>query len=477
MDIMEFFSPSDLVGSSPILALGTFSLLALVVNAFYKNSQKAVFLISIAGVIVSIGFAVYLFPLNQTAFSDMLLVGGYASFYSILFLGITLFTLFLSAPYLEKEQFHYGEYYIIVILSTLGMMLMGSAGDLITIFIGLEVMSVAFYVLAGYFRTTVSSNESALKYFLLGAFATGFLLYGIALIYGTTGTTNLIRIAALYPQTFADPLHLLGWGLLLIGFAFKVAAVPFHMWVPDVYEGAPTSVTAFMSTGGKAAAFAAFILVFSIPMSMHVQKLVAVISLLSAASMLLGNWFGLSQTNLKRMLAYSSIAHAGYMLIGIASATQLAQQGITFYLVSYGLTNLGAFGVITMLEKENGRNLSYEDYAGLGRRKPALAALLSMFMFSLTGVPPFAGFVGKYYLFASAVQSNLTWLAIIGVVTSLFSTYYYLRVVVYMYFREGGEELPALSKLSFTSVVISGVGIILLGVFPSLILDVLKTMF
>ncbi|MEW6062464.1 MAG: proton-conducting transporter membrane subunit, partial [Bacteroidota bacterium] len=174
---------------------------------------------------------------------------------------------------------------------------------------------------------------------------------------------------------------------------------------------------------------------------------------------------------------YSSIAHAGYMLIGIASATQLGQQGITFYLVSYGLTNLGAFGVITMLEKENGRNLSYEDYAGLGRRKPALAALLSMFMFSLTGVPPFAGFVGKYYLFASAVQSNLTWLAIIGVVTSLFSTYYYLRVVVYMYFREGGEELPALSKLSFTSVVISGVGIILLGVFPSLILDVLNTMF
>jgi len=474
---MEFFSPSDLLGSSPILALGAFSLIALVVNAFFKNSQKAVFLVSIAGVIVSIGCAVYLFPLNQTAFSDMLLVGGYASFYSILFLVITLFALLLSAPYLEKGQYHYGEYYIIVILSTLGMMLMGSAGDLITIFIGIEVMSVAFYVLAGYFRTKLSSNESALKYFLLGAFATGFLLYGIALIYGTTGTTNLIRIVAQYPQVFSDPLHLIGWGLMLIGFAFKVAAVPFHMWVPDVYEGAPTSVTAFMSTGGKAAAFSAFILAFSIPMSMHDQKLIAVISLLSAASMLLGNWFGLSQRNLKRMLAYSSIAHAGYMLIGIASGTQLGQQGITFYLVSYALTNLGAFGVISMLEKENGKNLSYEDYAGLGKRKPALAALLSMFMFSLTGVPPFAGFVGKYYLFASAVQSNLTWLAIIGVVTSLFSTYYYLRVVVYMYFRDGEEELPVLSKLSFTSVAISGVGILLLGVFPSLILDVLKTMF
>lgn len=477
MDMMEYFSQADLIGSSPILSLGTFSLLALLINAFVKKSQKAVLVTCVLGVLVSIGFSVYTFALNQTAFSDMLLVGGYASFFSTLFLIITLFALFLAVPYLEKEQYHLGEYYILVILSTIGMMLMGSAGDLITIFLGIEVMSVSFYVLAGYFRTKHASNESALKYFLLGAFATGFLLYGIALIYGTTGTTNLIRIAAQYPQAYMDPLHVIGWGLLLIGFAFKVAAVPFHMWVPDVYEGAPTSVTAFMSTGGKAAAFSAFILAFSIPMSMHDPRIITVVAILAAASMIIGNWFGLSQTNLKRMLAYSSIAHAGYMLIGIASGTQLGQQGISFYLVSYALTNLGAFGVITMLENENGKNLSYEDYAGLAKRKPALAALLSMFMFSLTGIPPFAGFVGKYYLFASAVQSNLTWLAILGVITSLFSTYYYLRVVVYMYFREGGEELPVLSKLSFASVAISAFGIVLLGIVPSLILDVLKTMF
>ena len=477
MDFMEYFSNADLIGSSPILTLGTFSLIALLINSLMKNSQKIVFMTCVLGVLLSIGFALYTFPLNQTAFSDMLLVGGYASFYSILFLIITLFALFLAVPYLEKEEYHLGEYYILVILSTIGMMLMGSAGDLITIFLGIEVMSVAFYVLAGYFRTKLSSNESALKYFLLGAFATGFLLYGIALVYGTTGTTNLIRIATQYPQAFFDPLHLIGWGLILIGFSFKVAAVPFHMWVPDVYEGAPTSVTAFMSTGGKAAAFSAFILAFSVPMSMHDPKLTMVIAILAAASMLIGNWFGLSQTNLKRMLAYSSIAHAGYMLIGIASGTQLGQQGISFYLVSYGLTNLGAFGVIAMLEKENGKNLSYEDYTGLARRKPALAALLSMFMFSLTGIPPFAGFVGKYYLFASAVQSNLTWLAILGVITSLFSTYYYLRIVVYMYFREGGEELPILSKISFATVIISGIGIVVLGIVPSLILDVLKTMF
>ena len=473
----EFFSENDLIGSSPILLLSAFTLIAILINAFFKNSQKPVFYVCVIGIFASIAAAVYTFPLNETAFSDMLLVGGYASFYSILFLVITLFSLVLAMPYLEKEQYHYGEYYVMTTLSTIGMMMMGSAGDLITIFLGIEIMSVSFYVLAGYFRSKISSNEAALKYFLLGAFATGFLLYGIALIYGTTGTTNLLRIAGQYPQALADPLHVVGWGLLLIGFAFKVAAVPFHMWVPDVYEGAPTSVTALMSTGGKAAAFSAFVLAFSIPMSTHDEELTAIIAILAAASMIVGNWFGLAQTNLKRMLAYSSIAHAGYMLIGIASGSQIGQQGISFYLVSYALTNLGAFGVIAMLEKENGDNLSYEDYAGLGKRKPTLAALLSIFLFSLTGVPPFAGFVGKYYLFASAVQSQLTWLAILGVVTSLFSAYYYLRVVVYMYFREGGGEVSVLPKLSFASVALSAVGVVILGILPSLILDILKTMF
>ena len=474
---MEFFSLSDLIGGLPIIVLSTFTLMAMLVNALMKHSQRIVFGICVIGVIVAALAAMYIFPLNQTAFSDMLLVGGYASFYSVLFLVITLFSLVMAVPYLEKEQYHYGEYYLLVSLSAIGMMMMGSAGDLITIFIGIEIMSVAFYVLAGYFRSKLSSNESALKYFLLGAFATGFLLYGIALIYGTTGTTNLIRIAAQYPQAFGEPLHLIGWGLILIGFSFKVAAVPFHMWVPDVYEGAPTSVTAFMSTGGKAAAFSAFILAFSIPMSMHDEKLITIISILAAGSMIIGNWFGLSQSNLKRMLAYSSIAHAGYMLIGIASGTQLGQQGISFYLVAYALTNLGAFGVIAILEKENGGHLTYEEYAGLAKRKPILAALMAMFMFSLTGIPPFAGFVGKYYLFASAVSSGLTWLAILGVITSLFSAYYYLRIVVYMYFREGVDEMPVFSRLSLAAVILSAFGILLFGIVPSLILDVLTTMF
>jgi NADH-quinone oxidoreductase subunit N len=475
---MEFFSPTDLLGSSPILALGIFSLIALMANALLKNSARVVFFISVAGILAAIGCAVSIFPMNATAFSDMLLVGGYASFFSVLFLVIALFSMFIAKPYLEREQFHYGEYYVLIMLATIGMVMLGSSADLITAFLGIEMMSVSFYVLAGYFRGKLSSNESALKYFLLGAFATGFLLYGIALIYGTTGTTNLLRIVTMYPQAFNDPLHIIGWGLILIGFGFKVAAVPFHMWVPDVYEGAPTPVTAFMSTGGKAAAFSVFVITFSVPMSMRDERLIMILAVLSAASMLLGNWFGLSQTNLKRMLAYSSIAHAGYMIIGIASASSIGQQGIAFYLVSYALTNLGAFGIITMLEKENGGNLNYEDYAGLGKRKPGLAALLAMFMFSLTGIPPFAGFIGKYYLFASAVQSHLTWLAILGVITSLFSTYYYLRIIVYMYFREAtNHEEIILPKLTFVTVILCGAGIVLFGIFPSLIFDLMKSIF
>lgn len=478
---MDSFSTLELVGASPIVMLSIFSLIAMLTNALLKNSANAVFAVSVIGIVASIACSIYTFDqpsLPQTAFSDMLLVGGYASFFSFLFLFISLFSVFIAKPYLEKEQYHFGEYYVLILIAAIGMLVLGSAADLISIFLGIEIMSVSFYVLAGYYRTKNASNESALKYFLLGAFATGFLLYGIALIYGTTGTTNLLRIVTMYPQVFFDPLHIIGWGLILIGFSFKVAAVPFHMWVPDVYEGAPTSVTAFMSTGGKAAAFASFIITFSVPMSMHDERLTMVLAVLAAGSMIIGNWFGLAQTNLKRMLAYSSIAHAGYMIIGIASGIPLGQQGIAFYLVSYALTNLGAFGIISMLEGENGSNLNYEYYAGLGKRKPGLAALLAMFMFSLTGIPPFAGFIGKYYLFASAIQSKLTWLAILGVITSLFSTYYYLRVVVYMYFREGTDQTEiVLPRLAYVTVILCGIGIVLFGIFPSLIFDLMKSIF
>lgn len=475
----DYFQSTDIVGASPILMLSFFSVIALVVNAVMKNSGRVLFAIGSIGIVASATCAILLFPHNATAFSQMLLVGGYASMFDLIFLSTSLLTLMLSYPYLQKEEYHFGEFYVLVLLATVGMMMMGSAGDLITIFIGVEIMSVCFYVLVGFIRVRQTANEAALKYFLLGAFATGFLLYGIALIYGTTGTTNLFSIATIFPMAFSSqPVVAIGFGLLLVGLGFKVAAAPFHMWVPDVYEGAPTTVTGLMSTGGKSAAFAALVLAFSIPMSLHDSRFVTVVAVLAAASMIVGNVLGLAQTNIKRMLAYSSIAHAGYMLTGIASGSSLGKQGISFYLISYALTNIGAFGVISVFEKQNGGNLANADFAGLATRRPWLAALLAIFMFSLTGLPPFAGFVGKYLLFSSAVQAHLTWLAVLGVLTSLVSAYYYLRIVVLMYFREPvSTEAIYLPPTAMASLVLSGFGILLLGVLPALVLNAMRTIF
>ncbi len=472
------FSSSDLYGISPILAVSVTAIIALIVQSAVRKSETAILIIGIVGILVSMGFSIATFSISTTAFNDMVLVGGYASFFDLLFLTIGLLTLLLSESYLKKEGIHFGEFYVLVLLAVAGMMLMGSSADLITLFLGVELMSVCFYVLAGFMRTKSNSNEAALKYFLLGAFATGFLLYGITLVYGTTGTTNLLRVASQRPVGAMQLWYTIGFGLLLIGLSFKAAAVPFHMWAPDVYEGSPTTVSAMMSTGGKAAAFAAFILVFSIPIAQHDEHFKFILSVLAASSMIVGNLFGLAQTNLKRMLAYSSVAHAGYMLIGIASGQPIGQQGILFYLVSYAFTNLGAFGILSILERDSGENLTYEEYAGLGTRKPVIAALLSAFMFSLTGIPPFAGFIGKYYLFTSAVQSHMTWLAILGVVTSLMSAYYYLRVVVYMYFREAKDNAEIhVPGLALCSIVISAAGIIVLGILPSLILNVTQLLF
>ena len=472
------FSFSDLYGISPVLSVSLTAIIALIVKSAKQKSETTILVIGIVGILISMGFSVLTFSLNTTAFNDMMLVGGYASFFDLLFLAAGLLTFLLSESYLKKEEINFGEFYVLVLLAVAGMMLMGSSADLITLFLGVELMSVCFYVLAGFMRTKISSNEAALKYFLLGAFATGFLLYGIALVYGATGTTNLLRIASGRPNESMRLWYSVGFGLLLIGLAFKVAAVPFHMWAPDVYEGSPTTVSALMSTGGKSAAFAAAVLVFSIPMAQHDEHFKLILAVLAASSMVVGNLFGLAQTNLKRMLAYSSVAHAGYMLVGLASGQPLGQQGILFYLVSYTFTNLGAFGVISILEKESGKNVSYEDYAGLGTRRPVIAALLSAFMFSLTGIPPFAGFVGKYYLFTSAVQSQMTWLAILGVVTSLISAYYYLRVVVYMYFRDAKDTAEIrVPRLALYSIVISAAGIVVLGILPSLILNVTQLLF
>jgi len=345
----------------------------------------------------------------------------------------------------------------------------------VTIFLGLETLSIALYILAGFLREQLRSNESALKYLLLGAFATGFLLYGIALVYGATGSTNLRQIAAVVATgNLNNPVWLtIGAGLLIVGFAFKVASVPFHMWTPDVYEGAPTSVTAFMIAGTKAAAFAGFLRVLMTALPALAPDWSRVLWLLAVLTMTVGNVVAIAQTSIKRMLAYSSIAHAGYLLVALVAASTLGSGSILFYLVAYTFMNLGAFAVVIALARQDGERTSLEEYAGLGWKYPFLGAAMALFMFSLAGIPPTAGFMGKFYIFNAAIQANYVGLAIIGVLNSVVSVYYYLRVTVIMYMGQG-EEAPAASRLAPAlglAVLIAILGTLELGLFPARFLE------
>jgi NADH-quinone oxidoreductase subunit N len=364
-----------------------------------------------------------------------------------------------------------------VLFAVSGMILMAHANHLLIAFIGIEVMSVSFYVLSAYMRNHLLSVESGLKYFLLGAFSTGFLIYGMALVYGATGGKmeySAIRAAVSYGAQM--PLLLLaGTGLIIIGLSFKVSAFPFHVWSPDVYQGAPTIVTAFMSTGGKAAAFAAFIPLANAlipnggPDSIKITHLLAI---LSAASMLYGNIAACAQQNVKRLLAYSSIAQAGYMMMGIVSGSGRGTSGLMFYLAAYLFTQMGAFIVASTLEHEYGKQLEFSDYAGLAKRHPLLAGVMSLFLFSLLGLPPFAVFFGKYYLFTAAIEAGYTWLALVGILASLISAYFYLGLIVAMYFRshETGDIHPAQPGMAGVTIAIAVVGVILLGLVPAAVL-------
>ena len=355
----------------------------------------------------------------------MVVQDNYSLFFKLIFLITAGLTILMSIRFLKLEGFEHGEYYVLLLFATVGMMLMASAADLIIIFLGLETFSLAIYVLAGFFRTQVKSNESSLKYFLLGAFSTGFLLYGIALIYGATGTTNLKGIYEFVRKIdlLTDPLLLIGMGLLIVGFGFKVASVPFHMWTPDVYEGAPTSVTAFMSVGAKAAGFAAFLRVFLYSLSSLQTDWVWILWVLAVLTMTLGNIVAIAQKNIKRMLAYSSIAHAGYILVAMVAASELGTASVLYYLLAYAFMNLGAFGVVILYGRKGEENILIGDYSGMASKYPLLAAAMAIFMFSLAGIPPTAGFVGKFYIFSAAVKAGYIGLAIIGVLNSALSVY------------------------------------------------------
>ena len=466
------FTQSDVIASLPLLAVSVLALIVMVIEAAMKRGENIVFGVSLAGLAVTAGTVAATSGMHCTGFHGMILGGGYASIISMLVVVVCASTILLSKSYLEKEKINYSEFYALLLFATAGMIMMGSALDLIVVFLGIELMSVCLYVLAGFFRKRPKSNESALKYFLLGSFATGFLLYGIALIYGATGSTNYSTIAQQISQLQQPVLFWIGISLLIVGFSFKVAAVPFHMWVPDVYEGAPTPVSGFMSTGAKAAAFSALLLFLSRAVTLPVPRLIEILAILSAVSMVVGNVFALAQNNLKRMLAYSSVAHAGYILAGITAGNSTGQTGVIYYLVAYSFMNLGAFGILSILEKEDDKNLTFDDYLGLWYRKPALASLMALFMFSLAGIPPFAGFFGKYYVFAAAVSGGFTWLAIIGVLASLVSVYYYLRLVVVMFFRDSQQtEDIAVPAGGMIALLVSAIVIIVIGLFPSLLLQ------
>lgn len=468
----------DFYNSSPLIALVTFGLLTLIVEGMGKDKPVSSYWMSLLGVAVSLVLSLFHLGGGVPVFGGMLFQGGFAGYCNLIFLSSALLTIVLSRGYLERMDYHRGEFYVLIIFATTGMMLMAGALNLITIFLGIELMSVPLYVLAGFMRKKERANEAALKYFLLGAFATGFLLYGIALIYGASGTTDLLQIKAAIPQISHNPLFVIGCGMLIVAFSFKVAAVPFHMWAPDVYEGAPTTVTGFMSTAAKAAAFAAFLLVFVRMFEIAGTSLSQVIAVIAAASMIIGNVTAVAQSSVKRMLAYSSVAHAGYMLSGIAAANSEGETGILFYLLVYSFMNIGAFGVVSWIEHQDDKKLSFDDYAGLGERRPAVALLMSIFMFSLAGIPPFAGFFGKYYVFLAAVKANLTWLAIIGVMTSLISVYYYLRLVVLMYFRDGEADIDKPVPLAaMVAVVVAAALVLALGIYPSLVVEITRGFF
>ena len=388
---------------------------------------------------------------------------------------VGLLSLGISVPTLDRERLPRGEYYAVMLFGLSGMMLMATATDLLVIFLALEVLSLAVYVLTAIRRQSPAGAEAAFKYFLLGAFSSAFFLYGIAFVYGLTGSTRLESVGRLMAaQALSpEPLQLVAVGLLLVGFAFKVSAVPFHMWTPDAYEGAPPAVTGFMSTGVKAASFAAFARVFLSalePMSAEWRPLVWV---LAALTMVVGTVVGLAQTNVKRMLAYSSIAHGGYLLVALVAANDAGKGAILFYLLTYAVTNLGAFGVIAAMESRERANDQIRDYAGLWQRQPALALLMTMFLLSLGGFPPFGGFIAKWYVFSAALTAGDSWLAIIGVLTSVVSVVFYLRIIVMMYMTEG-DHLAAVDVVPgpTTAALLASAALLLyLGILPTRVLD------
>ena len=488
MDVLTL-EDLNLAVTLPPLGLGLWACVVLVVDLFLPARLKDWrVILSLLGVAALFVFNFTLFDLpakEQVAFGGMYRADNFTAFVNMIALMTAFIGVLIAREYLRRTKIDRGEYYALLLISASGTMLMGAGADLAVLFVALELLSIPLYIMAGFRRPQAASEESAMKYFLLGAFSSAFLVYGIALVYGATGLTNL---EAIFTQIAAgavldQALLLAGAGLILVGLAFKVAVVPFHMWTPDVYQGAPTAATGYMSVGAKLGGFAGMLRVFVLALPAIAGGDVAgwqdVMALIAALTMILGNIVAIAQTDVKRLLAYSSIAHAGYILLGVAAAgspetRDFAVSVSLFYLLTYALTNLGAFAVTIAVERDDGANPQIDDFRGLSKTRPWLALAMALFMLSLTGVPPTAGMVGKFFLFQAAVDGGLAWLALVGVLTSVVSAFYYIRIVVNMYLREGpGEAQPARSYLG-AAVALTALGTFILGISPVLFLDMAR---
>jgi NADH-quinone oxidoreductase subunit N len=462
-------STTDFLSILPIIFIIAWACLLLLVEVFTRRTQVT-FILAAAGTLVALLITLLQGTRAGSVFNDMVVVDGFSVFLNGLFLVSGLAGMALAYDYNRRMDLHRGEYYVLLLFSISGMMLMAVAADLIVVFLALELLSIPLYVLAGFAQPKVESEEAALKYFLLGAFAGSFVVYGIALVFGAVGTTALKGIVAAVSAGSADlALMVIGAALILVGFGFKVAVVPFQMWTPDVYHGAPSAVTAFMAVGAKAAGFAALLRIFIFAFPILKLDLTPVLWALAALTMIIGNIVAIAQSNIKRLLAYSSIAHAGYIFMALVPFGQeaVAPDSVAaslFYLLAYAVTNFGAWSVVIALEGKEGKGLALQDYAGLGAKYPGLSAAMLVFMLSFIGVPPTLGFVGKFFLFRTVIQGGFIGLAIIAVLTSLISAYYYLRILVIMYMQEGEPQVSGDILLKLTTGL-TAAGTVLLSIF------------
>lgn len=461
-------------------------MLLLLVDMFVPRDRKHVTgYLAIIGLIVAAVAGIPLWNYNRgtfgtTASDTMINLDNYALTLNWIFLLVAAITIAISLDYLARQGIERGEYYSLILFATGGMMLLGQGTDLIVLFLGLELLSITLYVLAGFAYPRLSSEEAAMKYLLIGAFAAGFLVFGIALLYGATGSSNLSEISTiLSKQALAAEDYtflLVGGALVIVGFGYKIAMAPFHMWTPDVYEGAPTPVTAFMSVGAKGAGFAALTRFLLVALGTQHGIWMPALAALAAITMGVGNISAIAQVNVKRMLAYSSIGHAGYILLGVLAANNRGVEGFLFYLLAYALTNLGAFAVLIALEQKGEAAWNMNDLAGLWGRRPWLALVMALCMFSLAGVPPTIGFVAKFYVFTAAWQAGLGWLALVGVITSAIAAFFYLRIIVQMFMREPARELRAFrfDPALMLGIGLATIGILVLGIIPTPMIELVQ---